>query len=195
MSLISYYNLWANDIHIFTEVENYGEVLELMWRPWCFATAHAAANKSFASCKLAPLQKQRRGRWKSARLSPTPIPGGAQASFLAASSKANIWHRRLGHPKMTVMWKMIPILIGHDLCTSDAERVEECALCIQGKLIRQPSRWKLPTEMRVALYHLHGDWCGPTTPQSGGSLLLYQHPCEKTTSHIQHGQRVFSSHD
>jgi hypothetical protein len=46
--------------------------------------------------------------------------GGAQTSFLAASSKANIWNRRLGHPGTTMMRKMIPILPGHDLCTSDA---------------------------------------------------------------------------
>jgi hypothetical protein len=39
--------------------------------------------------------------------------GGAQTSFLAASSKANIWHRRLGHPGTTMMRKMILILSGH----------------------------------------------------------------------------------
>ena len=65
------------------------------------------------------------------------------------------------------MRKMIPILTGHDLCTSDAERVTECAACTQGKLIKQPSRWKLPTEMPTALYRLHGDLCSPITPQSG----------------------------
>ena len=58
------------------------------------------------------------------------IPGGAQASFLAANAKTNIWHRQLGHPGTTMMREMIPILTSHNLCTSDAERVEECATCI-----------------------------------------------------------------
>ena len=64
-----------------------------------------------------------------------------------------------------MMRKMIPILTGHDLCTSDAERVEECTLCIKRKLIRQPSQWKVLTKMLAALYRLHGDWCSPTISQ------------------------------
>ena len=66
-----------------------------------------------------------------------------------------------------MMQKMIPILTGHDLYSSDAECVEECATCIQGKLIKPPSRWKLPTKMLATLYRIHSDWWGPITSQSG----------------------------
>ena len=169
-SLISYRDLRANDIHVSTAVENDEEVLELRRGPRRLATAHAAANGLYELCimQASPPCKGEEEASEHRHGYHARLPlGGAQASFLAASSKANIWHRRLGHPGTTMMRKMIPILTGHDLCTSDAERVEECAACIQGKLIRQPSRWKLPTEMPAALYRLHGDWCGPITPQSG----------------------------
>ena len=169
-SLISYRDLRANDIHVSTAVENDEEVLELRRGPRRLATAHAAANGLYELCIMQaspPCKGEEEAGEHRHECHPRLPLGGAQASFLAASSKANIWHRRLGHPGTTMMRKMIPILTGHDLCTSDAERVEECAACIQGKLIRQPSRWKLPTEMPAALYRLHGDWCGPITPQSG----------------------------
>ena len=169
-SLISYCDLRANDIHVSTAVENDEEVLELRQGPRCLTTAHAAANSLYELCimQASPRCKgeEEVGEHRHECYPHLPL-GCAQTSFLAASFKANIWHRRLGHPGTTMMRKMIPILTGYDLGTSDAERMEECAACIQGKLIRQPSRWKLLIEMPTLLYRFHGDWCGPITPQSG----------------------------
>ena len=34
-------------------------------------------------------------------------------------------------------------------------------------MIRQPSKWRLPTELPAALHRLQGDICGPITPSSG----------------------------
>ena len=166
-SLINYRDLRANNIHVSTAVENDEEVLELRRGPRRLATAHAVANNLYELCIMQaspPCKGEEEVGEHGYECHPCLSLGGAQASFLAASSKVNIWHRRLGHPGTTMMQKMIPILTGHDLCTSDAERVEESTTCIQGKLIRQPSRWKLPTEMPTPLYRLHGDWCGPITP-------------------------------
>lgn len=91
---------------------------------------------------------------------------GAHTSFLTASTRADLWHHRLEHPETTMMRRMILILNGHDMCTSDVRHVRKCPAYIKGKLIRQPSRWKLPPEMSVPLYRLHGDWCGSITPES-----------------------------
>ena len=53
------------------------------------------------------------------------------------------------------------------LCVNDANKVGECAPCSQGKLILQPSWWKLPTELIPKLQRLQGDICGPISPISG----------------------------
>lgn len=84
-----------------------------------------------------------------------------------ACTKADIWHQRLGHSGATMMRKMLPVLLGHNLCTSDAEKVHECTACIQGKLARRPAKWTLPTELLEPLHRLQGDICGPINPKSG----------------------------
>ena len=63
--------------------------------------------------------------------------------------------------------RMIPILLGHEVCQGDANKVGVCSTCAQGKLIQRPSRWKLPTELSPRLHRLYGDICGPITPTSG----------------------------
>lgn len=84
--------------------------------------------------------------------------------FHAVNVKANIWHRRLGHLRTTMMRQRIPLLIGHTLCERDPKNMAECTACIKGKLIRRPSRWTLPKEMPRALHPLQGDICGPINP-------------------------------
>ena len=169
-SLISYRDLRANHIHVSTAMENDEEVLELRRGQRLLATAHAGDNGLY-TLPITGASPTYSGEEEDGGCPPAHRPclslRGAQETFLATNSKADVWHRRLGHPGTTMMRKMIPILKGHDLCTSDAERVEECAACIQGKLIRQPSRWKLPAEMPAPLHRIHGDCCGPITPQSG----------------------------
>jgi hypothetical protein len=122
-SLISYRDLRANDIHVSTAVENDEEVLELRRGPRRLATAYAAANGLYELCIMQaspPSKGEEEAGEHQHMCHPRLSLGGAQTSFLAASSKANIWNRRLGHPGTTMMRKMIPILPGHDLCTSDA---------------------------------------------------------------------------
>ena len=59
---------------------------------------------------------------------------------------------------------MLPLLTGHNLVTADAGKTHDCEACIQGKYIRKPSKWTLPTELPPPLYRLHGDICGPINP-------------------------------
>ena len=103
-------------------MENDEEVLELRRGPRRLATAHAATNGLYELCIMQaspPCKGEEEAGEHRHKCHPHLPLGGAHASFLAASSKANIWHRWLGHPRTTMMWKMIPILTGHDLCTSD----------------------------------------------------------------------------
>ena len=126
-SLINYRDLRANDIHVSTAVENDEEVLELRRGPRRLATAHVAANGLYELCIMQaspPSTCEEEAGAHRHECHPCLSLGGAQACFLAASAKANIWHRRSGHPRTTMMRKMIPILIGHNLCTSDAEHAQ-----------------------------------------------------------------------
>ena len=119
-SLINYRDLRANDIHVSTAVENDEEVLELWRGPRRLATAHAAANGLYELCIMQaspPSKGEEEAGEHQHMCHPCLSLGGAQTSFLAAGSKANIWHCRLGHPGTTMMRKMILIFNGHDLCT------------------------------------------------------------------------------
>ena len=168
-SLISYRDLRANRIHISTALEKGVEVLELRRGPSLLATARAAANGLYELpiTGVNPT-KESAEEVTGHRNVGHHLPSGVmQASFLTANHRADLWHRRLGHPGTTMLRRMIPLLGGHEMCTSDAEHVRECPACIKGKLIRQPSKWKLPTEMPAPLFRLHGDWCGPISPEAG----------------------------
>ena len=69
----------------------------------------------------------------------------------------------MGHPEATLFRRMLPLLIGHEVCTSNANKVGACEACVQGKLILKPSCWKLPSELPPLLQRLQGDICGPIT--------------------------------
>ena len=53
------------------------------------------------------------------------------------------------------------------VCSSDVGKLEGCASCSQGKFIKQPSKWKLPSKLPEPLERLQGDICGPIVPPSG----------------------------
>ena len=91
----------------------------------------------------------------------------AKVFSMVTPSKTGLWHSRLGHPRHTMFRRMLPIITGHEVCISDANKVGDCAACSQGKLILQPSRWKLPTELSPKLQRLQGDVCGLISPASG----------------------------
>ena len=82
-------------------------------------------------------------------------------------ARIQMWHNRLGHPGTTMFRRMLPSLVGHTVCPSDAGKLEGCASCSQGKFIKQPSKWKLPSELPEPLECLQGDICGPIVPPSG----------------------------
>ena len=46
-----------------------------------------------------------------------------------APSKTRIWHSQLGHPGHTMFRWMLPIIAGHEVCVSDANKVGECKAC------------------------------------------------------------------
>ena len=82
-------------------------------------------------------------------------------------ARIQMWHNTLGHPGTTMFRRMIPTLAGHTVCPSDARKLEGCASCSQGKFLKQPSKWKLPSELPEPLERLQGDICGPIVPSSG----------------------------
>ena len=130
-------------------------------------TRQPTAYMSFASCKLAPLAKVKKRLVNTDTSVIHAYPWGCLGIFSSHYLQSQHLASPVGAPRDDHDVENIPILTSHDLYTSDAERVEECATCIQGKLIRPPSRWKLPTKMPTALYRLHSDWWGPIIPQSG----------------------------
>lgn len=94
-----------------------------------------------------------------------PSPSNPWSS--APTKNAEMWHNRLGHPGATMLRRMVPLLTGHTLCTSDVHMVGTCGACVQGKYSKRPSQWKLPTELPQPLQRLQGDVCGPISPPSG----------------------------
>ena len=82
-------------------------------------------------------------------------------------ARIQTWHNMLGHPETTMFRRMIPTLASHMVCLSNVAKLWGCASCSQGKFLKQPSKWKLPSELREPLEHLQGDICGPFVPPSG----------------------------
>lgn len=84
--------------------------------------------------------------------------------FLNTSAKTDLWHRSLGHPSTTILRRMLPLLIGYNLSTTDAKKATDCEAYIHGKMIKRPFMWQLPTELPPSLHRLHEDICGPMNP-------------------------------
>ena len=154
-SLISYRDLRKNGIHASTVVEvDDVEALALHLGTTQVATAKAGETG------LYELEIK------------TPDPVEDRSCNLTILPKAQLWHRRLGHPGTTIFRRMLPVLSGHTLSNSDADKVADCIACIQGKYAKHPSRWTLPTELPQPLERLHGDICGPINPAAGPFLYF-----------------------
>lgn len=100
------------------------------------------------------------------------------------TAKQDLWHRRLGHPGVTVFRRMLPLTLGHNLSSSDAHKVHDCIACIQGKFSKKPSKWQLPSELPPPLYRIHGDICGPINPPSG-AFKYYFVLIDASGSHLE----------
>ena len=99
----------------------------------------------------------------------TKLGPGQLASFaysVEIPARIQTWHNRLGHPGTTMFRRMIPTLASHTVCPSDIGKIGGCASCTQGKFLKQPSKWKLPSELPKPLECLQGDICGPIVPPS-----------------------------
>ena len=70
-----------------------------------------------------------------------------------------IWHDRLGHPRFTMMRKIItnsnrhPLLCKHIAISND----NPCKACSQGKLVIRPSQLKIDDESPSFLQRIQGD--------------------------------------
>jgi hypothetical protein len=173
-SLISYRDMRARKIHISTEMEKYEEVLVLRQGHELLATAKAGAEglytiviKPMTVSPISPIDAKDVSMAAWARDPEAKSHHLAQGVSLDTVAKPDLWHRRLGHPGTTLLRRMLPLITGHNLLTSDAAKTNDCVACIQGKYIKKPSTWTLPKELPPPLYRLHGDVCGPINPPSG----------------------------
>ena len=173
-SLISYRDLRARNIHVSTAVENDEEVLELRQGLTILVTVKAGDDGLYkivinsldnvSPISLIDDEDVCMAAWvgdpeaKRRNL--------AKGVFINTKAKPDLWHERLGHPGTTVFRRMIPLLTGYNLVTTKAEKTHECVACIQGKYIKKPSQWTLPTELPPPLHRIHGDICDPINPPS-----------------------------
>jgi hypothetical protein len=178
-SLISFRDLRASGIHLLTALRNGEETLALRQGQRYLATAYAGASGLYqldiSSGAHAPvvyhldLSSSASGAAEDSLSQiglKTTQPAGS-AFTVTFPVKTGLWHGRMGHPGTTMFRRMLPILAGHSVCPSDANKVGLCDACAQGKLIQRPSRWKLPAELPPKLQRLQGDVCGPIAPTSG----------------------------
>jgi hypothetical protein len=170
-SLISYRDLRDNGIHVSTGVDNGEEILSLRKGTEILTTAIAGQEGLYKvpirSLMDAPIDGEE--MYIKARAGDPVISRCNMAKGVSVDTvtKPDLWHRRLGHPGTTVLRRMLPLITGHNLHTSDAEKTHDCVACIQGKFIKRPSHWTLPEELPPPFYRLHGDICGPINPPSG----------------------------
>ena len=80
-----------------------------------------------------------------------------------------LWHDRLGHPRSSMMHRIIEHSHGHPLKNQKILSPNEysCAACSQGKLIIILSFTKVISESPVFLERIHGDICGSIHPPCG----------------------------
>ena len=154
-SLINFWDLRSHGIHVMTALRDAEEILELWQGQKCLATAMCGASGLY-EIMISCLPNRRK----------TMQPSGGSAYSVTIPNKNNLWHRQMGHPGTIMFRRMLPLLTGHEVYTSDANKVGVCDACAQRKLILKPSRWKLPSELPPPLQWLQGDICGPITPAS-----------------------------
>ena len=158
-SLINFRDLRGHDIHIFTAMSGSEEVLELRQGPRCLATTCTGAiglyelpiSSSTTDAARASLSSRLSPQACAVSLSKAELktPQELVDSVFTVNfpAKTGLWYGWMGHPGATMFRKMILILTGHEVCSSNANKVGVCTTCAQGKLIQHPSRWKLPSEL------------------------------------------------
>jgi len=167
-SLISYRDLRARKIHISTEKERGEEVLALRQGHELLATAKAGADGLYtvvinpltvSPISLKDVEEVSMAAW--ARDPEAKSHSLAQGVSIDTIAKPDLWHMRLGHPGTTIFRRMLPLITGHNLNTSDAEKTHDCVACIQGKFIKRPSPWTLPNELPHPYFDFRETFVGP----------------------------------
>jgi len=89
--------------------------------------------------------------------------------YLKILNLFKIWHERLGHPRLTMMRKIITTSAGHGINTSHFPKPKYflCTSCATGKLIIRPSYQKIKDESLRFFERIQGDIGGPIHPLSG----------------------------
>ena len=122
-------------------------------------------------------------------------------SYVVVNQKFNdlkvfvIWHDKLGHPRSSMMCRIIEHSHGHPLKNHKILLPNEysCAACSQGKLIIRPSFIKVISESPIFLERIHGDICGPIHPPCGpfryfmiliDASTRWSHVCLLSTSNV-----------
>jgi hypothetical protein len=85
-----------------------------------------------------------------------------------------IWHDRLGHPRLSMMRRIINNFAGHDVSSFPNPEDFVCIACAKGKLITRPSLLKIRDESPVFLQRIQGGamWtCCPLETMHSPSLL------------------------
>lgn len=77
------------------------------------------------------------------------------------------WHRRLGHPGMSMFHKIIQDTKGIPNTVHPRSLKDPCLACSQGKMTTMPSSSTTKKNIPNFLERLHADVCGPINPPSG----------------------------
>ena len=180
----------GNGIHVSTITENDEEALALRQGQRTLATAIAGVDGLYeiAIKAISPAPRVEEEVGPVAREGDPAAKNRNLARktglYLTAAALSDIWHKRLGHPGTTIFRRMIPLLAGHNLTSADAAKIAPCEACIQGKMIKRPSQWQLPTELPPPLHRLQGDICGPINPPSS-SFRYFLVLIDASGSHLE----------
>ncbi|GKA51598.1 disease resistance CC-NBS-LRR class family protein [Tanacetum coccineum] len=82
----------------------------------------------------------------------------------------SLWHDKLGHPRSTMMKRIVENTHGHPLKDQKFSKMIKVPLCISCfliKLIVRPSPLKIENESPMFLERIQGDICGPIHPPCG----------------------------
>jgi hypothetical protein len=71
------------------------------------------------------------------------------------------WHDRLGHPRLSMMRRIIKNSTSHDVKCFPNPKDFIFTACAKGKLITRPSHLKIRDESPVFLQRIQVDICGP----------------------------------
>ena len=113
---------------------------------WCRVTRYPQIFHGLTGCQRTP------GIWES-----------QMSQKLSHPNIFMLWHDRLGHPRSTIMRRIIENSHGHPLKNHKILLSSDypCTACSQCKLIVRPSHTKVLVESPTFLERIQGDICGP----------------------------------